>query len=152
FGSLSRTAGATANFAGVTADIGSASNKVIFSAQPALTGTAGNQILPYAVVTGPGGVDFATQTATAGRVSRFATYRPRTHLNPPAAGSVFKLTAATPVSTTITAGTNLSLNAVLISGSSLTLGGGAAATLTLTGGAILVAGGSNTISVPTVAL
>jgi len=100
------------------------------------------------MVTGPAGVDFASSNIS---ITRFAAYDTSADINSAAANSVFKLTAAT-TTTNLTA--NIALTAVLISGSGLSLTGNAGVTLTLNNagsGAVLVTGGSATVSVPTLA-
>ena len=151
FSKLTRNAGSTLVFAGINSPVGAASNQVIFTSQVTLTGSTGNRILPYALVTDSSGVDVATQSAAGVSISHFANYSTSANINNAATGSVYELTSAT-TNSTISVGTNLSLNAVLINGTGLTLGGGAGSSLTLTGGGLLVSGGSNTVGVPTLAL
>ncbi len=76
---FNRTAGATVDFLGVTTDIGSPGNQFVTTATAAgnvsTTNTlAQTQLLvPYALVTGPGGTDFA-QTVSGATIRRFTAY------------------------------------------------------------------------------
>ena len=130
-----------------------APNQIVLQSQPTLTGTTGNQILPYALVasTGTPLADFATIAGSAPfNLLRFNNYTTG-GINAAATGSVYKETA----NETLTA--NVSLNGLLISGTNLTLSGaatGAGATLTLTGGALgltATTASTDNISVPTLA-
>ena len=132
---------------------GTTTNQVVFANNPTalLVGSAGNQILPFALVTQVTvGTDFATTVATNSifNLIHFANYNTSANINSAAAGSIFKLTSAT-TNAEINANSTVSLNAILFSGTGLTLSGGVGSQLTLTGGIIGAAtssgGGSDTI-------
>src|SRR5262249_39052983 len=139
------------NFQGLGADIGSPSNQLVFVAAPALTGTAGNQILPYATIRSATGlVDLVTHSGNGTSLAAFTNYS-TVDINSAPAGSNYLLTSDQRLSA------DQSLNAVLIRGSNLTLDGTGSASRTLTlgaaGGAGLVnIGTGNLISVPVVSL
>src|SRR5262249_650053 len=70
---LHRVAGASVNFSGST-DLGTASNKILFSTAPTLAGAAGSQILAYGTVSGPAGFDLATYGSATVGITRFTAY------------------------------------------------------------------------------
>jgi len=124
--SLTRSTGATVEFVGTGADLGSATNEVRFTTPPAMTGG----IVPYATVSGPAGLDLATDVdAGAGfSVGRLATYD----------ASNVKVTSSTALSGNI--------NALLVAGSGITVTNGG---LTVSSGQVVNTGGANSITAGT---
>jgi fibronectin-binding autotransporter adhesin len=154
FASLARaaTSGATVRFVAGGANLDTATNQIIFAVSPSVleVGAGGNAIFPFAIAVGTSGsIDLATLSTN--NVVAYAAYAAVTDITLAAAGSNVKITSAF-TNTSLTA--SLSLNAVLIVGTGINLGGAANTTLTLTGGALVVnagASGTATISVPTLA-
>lgn len=117
--SLTRSAGASLVVNGANGAINTTTNQLVVQALPSLTGSGANAILPYAIVADAGGTDFLTTTGTAPNVNliHFANYSTG-GINTAAGGSVYRMT------TNETLTTNTSLNALLITGTGLTLAGG----------------------------
>ncbi|MGV3664411.1 MAG: autotransporter-associated beta strand repeat-containing protein, partial [Prosthecobacter sp.] len=122
-----------------------ANNKVIFTTSTGLG--AVNNVLPRVFV---GGGDFATYHATNG-VMAFAGYGAFTNINSAAATDTLKVDG-TYTQTNLTA--SRTINALAINGNGITVGNATTGipTLTIGGGAVLVNGGSNTLSVPFISL
>jgi autotransporter-associated beta strand protein len=125
FGSLTRNTGATVDFSG--ANLGTASDKIFFTAAPTTIGNNGG-ILPFATFkTG----DFATYDATNG-VKAFTAYA--SSIAAAAAGDTVKLQG-----TSETVAANKTINALIINSSNnsgVTINPGA--TLTLGSGAVMI--------------
>ena len=137
--SLTRNAGASVNFVGVNAAIGSAFNQLFFTTAPTLTGGAGNGILPYGVIsltstTTPG--DFPTYTASGG-IAPFTNYV--TSLADATPNSNVKLSSAAALAAGV--GTQVINSLVLVGATDLALSGG---TLQIASGGVLATGGSTT--------
>lgn len=120
-------------------------NKVIFTTSTGLG--AVNNVLPRVFV---GGGDFATYNATNG-IMAFTGYGAFTNINLAATTDTLKVDG-TYTQTNLTA--SRSINALAINGNGITVGNATTGipTLTIGSGAVLVNGGSNTLSVPFISL
>lgn len=136
FASLAIGADATANFQGV--NLGTATNKILFTTAPTLT-PATTGILARASVNG---ADFATYGANG--IAAFSAYQNSNNPNTAAATDTMNLTA----NAALTA--NRTLNAVKFNGgTAITLGGAGFNQLVLTSGGILATGSAtHVLSVP----
>ena len=145
FASLSFAADATANFVGT--NLGTATNKILFSTPPTLV-PATTGLLARATVNG---ADFATYGANG--IAAFSTYNATSATNINSAGATDTVNASTSMATlALTA--SKTINALKLSGSSaVTVSGAAFNQLTLTSGGLLATGATTHIlSVPVVAL
>lgn len=134
--SLTRNPGATVQFEGLGADLGTNGHTIEFVTAPTHTGG----ILPYATIVGPAGFDFARQTGVS--IERL-----------PAGDYHTDLATATPTDnvkvTTSQAGFgNITVNSLLVVGNGITVGQTGDSLSIGDGflGAIGVAGGNNTLS------
>ena len=129
-----------------TADGNPTGSTILFNTAPGVTGTPGNEILPYATVRSVSGqLDYATIIGNVSSLQAFTNYSTGA-IDAAAAGSVYLMTA----DQTLTA--NQSLNAVLMRGDNLDLLGSAGVALTLSGGGLVSTGAGNTVGVPTLTL
>ena len=137
FASVSRGTGDGINYTGA---LGTATNKILFTTSPAVTnGTVGRATV--------NGVDFAGYDATVG-IKPFTAYAAITDINAAVATDVVRVNSGYTV-TNLTAAK--SIHALAIDGTGLNVGGTGTLTVTGTSG-MLINGGSNTISVPTLAM
>jgi autotransporter-associated beta strand protein len=146
FASLSLGTDTSAGFTG--ANLGTATNKILFTTAPTLV-PATTGILPRATVNGS---SFATYNATTG-VTAFSAYNATNATNLNTAGATDTVDANAAMTTkALTA--NKTVNAVRFSGvTAQTVSGTAFTTLTLTSGGLLATGAStHVLSAPVVAL
>lgn len=139
FASLALGTDATANFQGV--NLGTASNKVLFTTAPTLV-PASTGILARATVNGS---TFATYGANG--IAGFTAYNASVSITTPAATDTVDVTAAM---TTLNLTATKTINAIRFSNpAGSNVGGAAFNQLVLTtGGVLATGGGSNTLSVP----
>jgi autotransporter-associated beta strand protein len=118
-------------------------SKMIFTTAPALSNgvVIGSNSGARIVVNG---TDFAAYSATPG-LTAFTAYNTSNNLDAAATTDTMKVTSSATLSSSKT------LNALLINGNGVTVGGLGASTLTLSTQGVLVTGGNNTISIPIMA-
>jgi autotransporter-associated beta strand protein len=146
FASLTFSADTSLLFSG--ANLGTATNRLLFTTAPALI-PASTGILFRSIINTGSNFDFATYNATNG-ITAFTGYTNPADINTSASTDTVNITA----NQTITASVVRTVNALKITGTGITIAGAATTsatqptTLALSATAIAVTGGSNTISVP----
>ncbi|NBS01305.1 MAG: hypothetical protein EBS72_03980, partial [Rhizobiales bacterium] len=145
FASLALSTDATANFVGT--NLGTATNKILFTTSPTLV-PATTGLLARATVNG---ADFATYGANG--IAAFSTYNATSATNITLAAATDTVNASTSM-TTLALTASKTINALKLSGSAaVTVSGAAFNQLTLTSGGLLATGATTHIlSVPVVAL
>jgi autotransporter-associated beta strand protein len=153
FASFTQNADSSAVFSG--ANLGTASNMILFTTAPTLVPATTGIVARDIITTTAGGFDFVsyngngTATANTNGIQAFTNYNATAgsaaNINTAAATDTVNATSAM---TTASITASKTINALKITGTGLTIGGAANTTLTLTAAGVAVTGGTNTINVP----